>query len=91
LVGLAGILLSPIYPVYPLVGAGFSTLAFIVVVLGGLTSIPGAIAGGLVIGIVESFAGYYAGPAYQQAAYFLLFILVLVFKPQGLLGERNSK
>jgi branched-chain amino acid transport system permease protein len=88
LVGLAGILLSPIFPVYPLVGAGFSTLAFIVVVLGGLTSVPGAIVGGLVIGAVESLAGFYAGPAYQQAAYFLLFILVLVFRPHGLLGEK---
>ena len=86
LVGLAGLLLSPIYPVYPLIGAGFSTLAFIIVVLGGLTSVPGAIIGGLIIGVVESLAGYYAGPAYQQAAYFLLFILVLVFRSEGLMG-----
>lgn len=90
LVGLAGILLSPIYPIFPLVGANFSTLAFIVVVLGGLSSVPGAIFGGLIIGVVESFAGYYAGPAYQQAAYFLLFILVLVFMPNGIFGRREA-
>lgn len=87
LVGLAGLLMSPIYPAYPLVGASFSTLAFIVVVIGGLSSVPGAIVGGLFIGVVESFAGYYAGAAYQQAAYFLLFILVLIFRPNGLFGR----
>jgi len=87
LVGLAGLLISPIYPAFPTVGANFSTLAFIVVVLGGLSSVPGAILGGLFIGVIESFAGYFAGPAYQQAAYFLLFILVLVFKPNGLFGR----
>ena len=87
LVGLSGLLKSPIYPAFPTVGANFSTLAFIVVVLGGLSSVPGAILGGLFIGVIESFAGYFAGPAYQQAAYFLLFILVLVFKPNGLFGR----
>lgn len=87
LVGLAGLLMSPIYPAFPTVGGNFSTLAFIVVVIGGLSSVPGAIAGGLLIGVVESFAGYFAGPAYQQAAYFLLFILVLIFRPNGLFGK----
>lgn len=87
LVGLSGLLMSPIYPAYPTVGVTFSTLAFIVVVIGGLSSIPGAIFGGLLIGVVESFAGYFAGPAYQQAAYFLLFILVLIIKPNGLFGR----
>lgn len=87
LVGLSGLLMSPIYPAFPTVGANFSTLAFIVVVLGGLSSVPGAILGGLFIGVIESFAGYFAGPAYQQAAYFLLFILVLIFKPNGLFGR----
>jgi len=88
--GLAGILLSPIYPVFPFIGSNFSLLAFIVVVLGGLTSVPGAIYGGLIIGLVESFAGYFIGPAFQQAAYFLLFILVLIFMPNGLMGKRGE-
>jgi branched-chain amino acid transport system permease protein len=69
------------------VGANFSTLAFIVVVLGGLSSVPGAIAGGLFIGVIESLAVYFLGSAFQQAAYFLLFILVLIFKPNGLFGR----
>lgn len=88
LVGLAGLLITPIYPAYPTVGISFTALCFIVVVIGGLSSIPGAILGGLLIGLVESFAGYFIGPAFQQAAYFLLFILVLIFKPNGLFGRR---
>jgi len=88
LVGLAGLLITPIYPAFPTVGSSFGTLCFIVVVIGGLSSIQGAILGGLLIGLVESFAGYFIGPAFQQAAYFLLFILVLVFKPSGLFGKQ---
>jgi branched-subunit amino acid ABC-type transport system permease component len=88
LVGLAGLLLSPVYPAYPTVGTSFCVLCFIVVVIGGLSSVPGAIFGGLLIGLVESFAGYYIGSAFQQAAYFLLFILVLLLKPTGLFGRR---
>ncbi len=87
LVGLAGLLLSPIYPVYPTVGVSFCTLCFIVVVIGGLSSIPGAIFGGLFIGVVESAAGYFIGPAFQQAAYFILFLFVLIFRPNGLFGK----
>lgn len=87
LVGLAGLLISPIYQAFPTVGVNFCTLCFVVVVIGGLSSIPGAILGGLLIGVMESFAGYFIGPAFQQAAYFLLFILVLVFKPNGLFGK----
>lgn len=88
LVGLAGLLMMPIYPVYPTVGVSFCTLCFIVVVIGGLSSVPGAIFGGLFIGVVESAAGYFIGPAFQQAAYFILFILVLIFKPNGLFGRK---
>ena len=90
LVGLAGLLLSPIYQIFPMVGGTFSTLSFIVVVIGGLSSIPGAILGGLLIGVVESLAGYFIGPAFQQAAYFLLFIVVLFFRPTGLFGAGRS-
>ena len=90
LVGLAGLLISPIYPVFPMVGGTFSTLSFIVVVIGGLSSIPGAILGGLLIGVVESLAGYFFGPAFQQAAYFLLFIVVLILRPTGLFGAGRA-
>ncbi len=87
LVGLAGLLIVPIYPAYPTIGNSFGTLAFIVVVIGGLSSVPGAIIGGLLVGLIESLTAYFIGPAYQQAAYFLLFIIVLILKPNGLFGR----
>lgn len=90
LVGVAGSLLIPIYPAYPTVGNSFCLLAFIVVVIGGLSSVPGAIFGGLLVGVVESLAGYFIGPAYQQAAYFVIFMIVLLVKPTGLFGKSTT-
>ncbi|MGX8700384.1 branched-chain amino acid ABC transporter permease [Caproiciproducens sp.] len=90
LVGVAGSLLMPMYPASPTIGNTFCTLAFIVVVIGGLSSVPGAIFGGLLVGVIESLAGYFIGPAYQQAAYFVLFIIVLLVKPTGLFGKLST-
>ena len=87
LVGLAGVLIIPMYPAFPTVGNNFILPSFIVVVIGGLTSVPGAIVGGLLVGVIENLTAYLIGPAYQQAGYFLLFILVVIFKPNGLLGR----
>jgi branched-chain amino acid transport system permease protein len=88
---LAGVLLMPIYSVYP--GAGFqlAMIAFVVVVLGGLGSLPGAVLGGLLIGIVEVCSGYFIAPSMKQIVYFAVFILVLVTRPAGLLGQRGSE
>lgn len=88
---LAGVLLMPIYSVYP--GAGFqlALIAFVVVVLGGLGSLPGAVLGGLLIGIVEVCSGYFIAPSMKQIVYFAVFILVLVMRPAGLLGQRGSE
>jgi branched-chain amino acid transport system permease protein len=88
---LAGVLLMPIYSVYP--GAGFqlALIAFVVVVLGGLGSLPGAVLGGLLIGIVEVCSGYFLAPSMKQIVYFAVFILVLVTRPAGLLGQRGSE
>lgn len=84
--GLAGTLLMPIKAVYPTVGIQFTLVAFVIVVLGGMGSMQGALIGGLVIGLVESLAGFYISPAYQQLAYFVVFIVVLLARPQGLFG-----
>jgi branched-chain amino acid transport system permease protein len=88
---LAGVLLMPIYSVYP--GAGFqlALIAFVVVVLGGLGSLPGAVLGGLLIGIVEVCSGYFIAPSMKQIVYFAVFILVLVTRPAGLLGQRGAE
>lgn len=88
LVGLGGVLIVPMYPAFPTVGDNFILPAFVVVVIGGLSSVPGAIIGGLLVGVIESLTAYFIGPEFQQAAYFLLLILVVIFKPNGLLGQK---
>jgi branched-chain amino acid transport system permease protein len=87
---LAGVLLMPIYSVYPGVGFQLALIAFVVVVLGGLGSLPGAVLGGLLIGFVEVLSGYFIAPSMKQIVYFAVFILVLVTRPAGLLGQRGS-
>jgi branched-chain amino acid transport system permease protein len=89
--GLAGALLMPIYSVSPTVGEQFVLIAFVVVVLGGLGSVTGALVGGLLIGIVETFSGFVIDPQWKQAVYFLIFLGVLVFRPAGLFGARGSE
>jgi branched-chain amino acid transport system permease protein len=84
--GLAGALLMPIYATYPTVGFTFGLIAFVVVVLGGLGNMIGAFLGGLVIGLVESFSGFYISPELNTAIYFLIFVLVLIVRPSGLMG-----
>ena len=89
--GVAGVLLSPIYTVYPRVGTLFSTTIFAVVILGGLGSITGALVGGLLIGIVENMVGTYVALDLAPVGVFVLFILVMLFKPNGLFGEGGRK
>ncbi len=84
--GLAGALIMPIYAAYPTVGFTFGLIAFVVVVLGGLGNMIGAFLGGLVIGLVESFSGFYISPELNTAISFLIFVLVLIIRPQGLMG-----
>lgn len=91
LAGLAGVLFATMYPIYPTVGLGLVLTAFVVVVLGGLGSIPGAMLGGLLIGVVESVSAYYLGAASRQIVYFLVFVLVLVVRPAGLMGIKGSQ
>ncbi|MCL4371506.1 MAG: branched-chain amino acid ABC transporter permease [Chloroflexi bacterium] len=85
LVGIAGALLMPIYPTFPTVGSYFVLTAFVVVVLGGMGNMTGALLGGLIIGLVEAFSGFYV-PALKEAVYFVVFILVLLIRPTGLFG-----
>lgn len=89
--GAAGCLLIPMYSVYPRIGLDFVVVTFVVAVMGGLGSVPGAIGGGLIIGVVENFSGFFIAPAFKQAIYFAAFILVLVFKPAGIFGKRGSE
>jgi branched-chain amino acid transport system permease protein len=84
---IAACLLVPTYYVNPHAGNAFVLIAFTIVVLGGMGSIAGALLGGLVVGIVESLSGLYLGESLGQIGIFLMFILVLLFRPSGLFGE----
>jgi branched-chain amino acid transport system permease protein len=84
----AACLLMPTYLVNPRSGNAFVLVAFTIVVLGGMGSIGGALAGGLIIGVVESLSGLFLGESLGQIGIFLIFILVLLVKPTGLSGAR---
>lgn len=91
LAGLAGALLTPIYSITPAVGGNFIFAAFAVVVLGGLGSVWGAYLGGLIVGIVETLAGYYIDPSLRSAVWFVIFLIVLIVRPAGLLGQVGAE
>jgi branched-chain amino acid transport system permease protein len=86
--GAAACFLLPAYYVNPQVGSGFVLVAFTIVVLGGMGSFAGALVGGLLIGVVESLCGLFLGESLGQIGIFVIFIAVLLFRPQGLFGAR---
>ena len=87
-VGAAGCLLLLLIGVEPYIAADYTLLAFIIVILGGLGSMPGALLGGLLVGVSEAVAGFVLEPSFKSAFSFALLILVLLIRPQGLLGRR---
>jgi branched-chain amino acid transport system permease protein len=84
--GVAGMLISIIYPVNGLMGFEYTTIAIIVVVLGGLGSIPGSFIGGFLLGLVGSVVTYFQ-PGLALAAYYAIFILLLLARPTGIMGK----
>ncbi len=90
-VGVAGVLVSPLYSVYPTAGLQFVLLAYVVVVLGGLGDMVGALLGALIVAAVEVIGSYVFGSAWKEVIYFVLFIAVLVFRPAGLFGQRGAE
>jgi branched-chain amino acid transport system permease protein len=90
LVGLAACMMMPLFSVFPGVGLNFVLIAFVVVVLGGMGNIEGALLGGVCIGVVQSLSSYYVAPAYGQMFFFILFLLVMIFRPAGLLGRKGE-
>lgn len=87
--GVAGNILASNYPIYSSIGTLFVIKAFIIVVLGGMGSIPGAAMGGLILGVAESFGTAYIpnGTGFRDAFGLVIFLLVLLFRPQGLFGR----
>jgi branched-chain amino acid transport system permease protein len=90
-VGVAGVLVSPIYPVYPTVGLQFVLIAYVAVVLGGLGDMAGALIAALVVAAVEVIGSYVVGTAWKEVLYLLLFIGILVVRPAGLFGTRGAE
>lgn len=87
--GAAACLLMPIFYVSPTIGHVFVLVAFTVVVLGGMGSFVGAVVGGLIVGLTESFGGLFLGESLGQIGISLIFILILLFRPSGLFGARR--
>ena len=90
LAGAGGVLLAPSLYLYPTVGEILSVKCFVIVVLGRLGSVPGAILGGLLLALVESFGAVYVSVAYKDVIGFVLFLLVLLFRPSGLWRTAKS-
>jgi len=87
--GAAGSLLSIIYPISPLNSTLFLGKAFVICVLGGLGSVPGAMVGGIALGLIESFSALWLGPEYAITVSFALLVVILAVRPTGLLGRRG--
>lgn len=86
----AGALLGALYATEPGMGTAPLLKSFVIVIFGGLGSVPGAIVGGLLIGLIEIFAGAYISYAFKDVFTFLIMIAVLLFRPAGLLGRRTA-
>lgn len=89
LAGAAGGLWGMLFPITPIMGGSLTLKSFVVAVLGGLGTMMGAIIGGLVLGVAESITSTYVGPTYPNAVSFGLLVLILIFRPTGLLGRRG--
>jgi branched-chain amino acid transport system permease protein len=90
LAGTAGALVSPTYYIYPQVGGAFTLKAFVIVVLGGMGSVAGATLGGILIGVTESLAAVYVASGLKELVVFVLFLVLLLVKPSGLMGKTRT-
>ncbi len=85
--GVAGALMSNFYYIFPEVGFPFALIAYVGVALGGFGSIPGSFVAGIIIGVVEFLSGLFIAPAFKYAFVFLIYLLVVFIRPQGLWGR----
>jgi branched-chain amino acid transport system permease protein len=85
--GLAGALIATFFYIVPTVGETLAIVAFVTVSLGGFGSVPGALAAGLLIGVIESLSGFLIGAVYKDIVVYALFVSFLWFRPQGLMGK----
>jgi branched-chain amino acid transport system permease protein len=88
--GVAGVLLSTFFPIFPEVGANFILIAFVVVNLGGFGSVVGALIAGVLVGLIEVMGGFLLGPQYKMLIVLALFLGMLMFRPQGLMQNAGT-
>ncbi|MFB3819684.1 MAG: branched-chain amino acid ABC transporter permease [Candidatus Methylomirabilales bacterium] len=86
-VGVAGAFLASFFYVFPYVGSLFALIAYVTVALGGFGSITGSLVAGIIIGVIEVTAGLLIAPAFKYAAVFLIYLIVVLIRPQGLFGK----
>jgi branched-chain amino acid transport system permease protein len=89
-VGAAGAMIVLVVDVTPVLGPAYTLLAFVIVITGGLGSMPGALLGGVLIGVTEALAGLFFTPSAKAMFAFAILVLVLLFRPQGILGKKLS-
>lgn len=89
-VGAAGTMLMIVTDVTPAIGPAYTLLAFVIVITGGLGSMPGAIVGGILIGLTEALGGFFFTPSAKTMFSFGILVLVLLFRPQGIMGRKTA-
>jgi branched-chain amino acid transport system permease protein len=91
LAGAAGAMWGMLFPVTPIMGGPLTLKSFVVAVLGGLGTMMGAIVGGVILGLAESFSATFIGATYPNAISFGLLVLILIFRPTGVLGKGEGR
>ena len=91
LAAMASLLISPIYLAKFSNGETLGLAAFVAAIVGGFNQVRGAIAGGLLVGVIDNLAAAYVSTAYRQAVPLCLLVLIILFRPQGLLGRREER
>ncbi|MGE3067154.1 MAG: branched-chain amino acid ABC transporter permease, partial [Hyphomicrobiaceae bacterium] len=91
LAAIASLLISPIYLAKFSNGETLGLAAFVAAIVGGFNQVRGALAGGLVVGVIDNLAAAYVSTAYRQAVPLVLLVLIILFRPQGLLGRREER
>jgi branched-chain amino acid transport system permease protein len=90
LAGVAGTLISISYSINPAMGLNWTLVALVVMVLGGLGSIKGTFVGGILLGVIQAATSVFISNNYREVVALIIFLLVLIFRPQGLFGTKES-
>jgi branched-chain amino acid transport system permease protein len=89
-VGAAGAMLMAVIDVTPTIGPAYTLLAFVIVITGGMGSMPGALLGGMLVGLTEALAGLLFTPSAKSMFAFAILVVMLLFRPQGIMGKRTT-